>query len=208
MDARSITRERVVTAALGLAHTRQAQDYGSEGPGPYDDAQRELAENMLDHALAEHDGAPRSNFDDVGDFHEKFDLVNVTYAGVGDTGIFDEELFQFRFKFMYEELYEFRDGWRNGNLAEMADALVDLVYVAMGTAHLLGLPWQELWDEVQRANMSKMRASTADESARSTGRGHASDVLKGPDFVPPDVRGILERCGFTVTWAVPAEEES
>ena len=38
------------------------------------------------------------------------------------------------------------------------DALIDLTYVAMGTAYMMGLPWQDLWDEVQRANMSKVRA--------------------------------------------------
>ena len=147
-----------------------------------------------------------SNFDDVGAFHRQFDLPSVPAGGGGAVPshpqFFDEELYQFRLKFLKEELRELDRGWKAGDLAEVADALVDLVYVAMGTAQLLGLPWQELWDEVQRANMSKIRASTADESSRSTGRGHASDVLKPPDFVPPDVKGILMRRGFELTWDV------
>ena len=147
-----------------------------------------------------------TNFDDVGDFHRKFQLPSVPAGGggaePGHVVEFDESLYQFRLKFLKEELKEFERGWKAGDLPQVADALVDLVYVALGTAQLLGLPWQELWDEVQRANMSKVRASTAVESMRSTGRGHASDVLKPPDFVPPDIAGILERRGFDLTWEV------
>lgn len=147
-----------------------------------------------------------SNFDDVGDFHRKFDLPSVPPGGGGAepsyVDAFDEDLYQFRLKFLKEEIRELEQAWKAGDLAGVADALLDLTYVAKGTAHLLGLPWQELWDEVQRANMSKIRASTADESARATGRGHASDVLKPPDFVPPDIAGILERRGFALTWEV------
>ncbi len=145
-----------------------------------------------------------SNFDDVGDFHRKFDLPSVPSGGGGSTpensDYFDLGLYEFRLKFLREELKEFTVGWQKRDLALMADALIDLVYVAMGTAQLLGLPWQELWDEVQRANMTKIRASTADESSRATGRGHASDVLKPEGFVPPDIAGILERHGFDLTW--------
>ena len=147
-----------------------------------------------------------SNFDDVGDFHRKFDLPSVPAGGGGAVPThvegFDESLYQFRLKFLKEELRELERGWRAGDLPQVADALLDLVYVAMGTAQLLGLPWQELWDEVQRANMSKVRASTADESARATGRGHASDVLKPPNFVPPDIAGILMHRGFDLVWEV------
>jgi predicted HAD superfamily Cof-like phosphohydrolase len=148
----------------------------------------------------------QSNFDDVGDFHERFDLVNVTHGGVFQPDHFDQELYEFRFNFMHEELYEFRNGWREGDLAQMADALVDLVYVAMGTAQFLGLPWQEIWDEVQRANMTKIRAASSEESGEKTGRHHHFDVVKPDGFVPPDVRGILEQHGFQATWPVTSED--
>lgn len=147
-----------------------------------------------------------SNFDDVGDFHRKFGLPSVQPGGGAAVpsyvAEFDEELYKFRLKFLKQELKELDDGWKAGDLAEVADALVDLVYVALGTAQLLGLPWQELWDEVQRANMSKVRAANAAESRAKTGRGHASDVVKPPDFVPPNVAGILEQRGFDLTWEV------
>lgn len=147
-----------------------------------------------------------TNFDDVGDFHRRFDLPAVPKGGGAAEPSFpplmDEELYQFRLKFLRQELREFKDGWEAGDLAEVADALVDLVYVALGTAHLLGLPWQEMWDEVQRVNMSKVRASSAAESQRATGRGHASDVVKPEGFTPPDIAGVLRRHGFELTWDV------
>ena len=147
-----------------------------------------------------------SNYDDVGAFHYKFGLPSVPKGGgaaePGHVAVFDQSLYEFRLKFLREELKEFKDGWEAGDLAQVADALLDLVYVAMGTAQLLGLPWQELWDEVQRANMSKVRAADTAESARLTGRGHSSDVVKPPDFVPPDISGVLARHGFDLRWEV------
>jgi hypothetical protein len=147
-----------------------------------------------------------TNFDDVGDFHRRFGLASVPPGGGGaepaHVAEFDESLWQFRLKFMREELREANDAWKAGDLVGVADGLVDLVYVALGTAQFLGLPWQELWDEVQRANMTKVRAADAEESGRKTGRHHHFDVVKPEGFVPPDVAGILERRGFDLTWEV------
>jgi hypothetical protein len=44
-------REKVISAALHLAATRQHLDYEGSEPGPYDDARRELDEDVLGYAL-------------------------------------------------------------------------------------------------------------------------------------------------------------
>lgn len=135
-----------------------------------------------------------NNFHDVGVFHEKFRLDNVLAGGVGPRDL-PPGLLEFRIKFMLEELQEFVDAYTENpreNHAKMADALVDLVYVAMGTAHLLGYPWQVIWDAVQKANMAKVRA----ESAQDSKRGSAFDVVKPPGWRPPDVAGILRSMGW------------
>ncbi|MCA1806347.1 MAG: nucleoside triphosphate pyrophosphohydrolase family protein [Actinobacteria bacterium] len=129
----------------------------------------------------------QSNFDDVGDFHRKFELS--TFPDNCAPNLLNEDLFEFRLRFLEEELQEFKDGYKAGNLAEVADALIDLVYVAMGTAHFMGLPWQELWEEVQRANMTKERASSVESSKRH----HHFDVIKPPGWTPPDIEGVLAR---------------
>jgi hypothetical protein len=88
-----------------------------------------------------------------------------------------------RVRFMQEELDEFKVGLQRHNAALMADALIDLVYVAKGTAIEMGLPWEELWMDVQRANMAKV-----------VGRTHRNigiDVAKPPGWVGPKTDEIL-----------------
>lgn len=101
-----------------------------------------------------------------------------------------------------------RDGWDcgeccNGSIAiedapqdlpKIADGLVDLVYVALGTAHLHGLNWPELFAEVQRANMTKERASGSHDK-RSI-RSHSLDVVKPEGFVPPRIVEVLMAAGW------------
>lgn len=125
-----------------------------------------------------------TNFDDVKAFHEKFGVP----VGSSPHRFYSKEDFLFRYGFMSEELFEFLTAHERDDLPGMADALIDLVYVAMGTAVWLGLPWQELWDEVQRANMSKVPAEKMPDGAR-----HSFDVRKPPGWEPPDVEGVILR---------------
>lgn len=127
-----------------------------------------------------------NNFEDVQAFHEKFGLPR-PLAPVQ----LDADTAKFRVNFMCEELVEFQEALRTNDLAKQADALVDLVYVAMGTVVMMGLPWQALWDEVQRANMSKVRADHADDPRSA--RRHSLDVVKPVGWVPPDIEGALAR---------------
>jgi predicted HAD superfamily Cof-like phosphohydrolase len=135
-----------------------------------------------------------SNFDDVGNFNEKFGLDNVTHYPIGPRDVPDEVI-KYRIKFMEEELDEFVFGYDERDHAQMADALVDLAYVVFGTAHMLGYPWQELWNEVQRANMTKVRAASASMSKRNS----ALDVVKPPGWTPPHITEILRDHGWEVS---------
>lgn len=142
--------------------------------------------------------------EDVAKFHEKFDLLRHTKPGR-----LTKRKLQERIEFMQEELNEFKAAaglnfvpaqvgtfggpeiWINKgpqDLVQQADALVDLVYVALGTAVMMGLPWQALWDDVQRANMAKVRGATH--------RGHAVDVKKPKDWIPPQGDKILHEAGY------------
>lgn len=93
-----------------------------------------------------------------------------------------------RHNFMAEELNEFRDAALVQDLEGLADALVDLVYVAKGTANLMGLPWEELWADVHRANMEKVRGIGS--------RGNLVDCIKPPGWNPPNTKAILEAAGY------------
>ena len=88
-----------------------------------------------------------------------------------------------RSEFLQEELDEFKAAVETQDLSAMADALIDLVYVAKGTAIMLGLPWEALWADVHRANMAKVRGVTH--------RGHAVDCKKPEGWAPPQTLPIL-----------------
>ena len=136
----------------------------------------------------------RDNHHDVGLFHTKFGLHETISGAAGPVPI-PMGLLEFRLKFLKEELEEFEEGMDEDDMAKMADALVDLVYVAMGTAHLLGLPWEALWNEVQRVNMQKVRAAKDGSNSK---RGSGFDVVKPEGWTPPDIQGVLKAFGFDV----------
>ncbi|QOP64265.1 MazG-like nucleotide pyrophosphohydrolase [Microbacterium phage Quenya] len=117
-----------------------------------------------------------SNFEDVQAFHGKYGLTE-------DPGVGNDEWLDFREDFMDEELAEFKKARREGDRAGMFDALLDLVYVAMGTADGLRFPWQAGWDRVQAANMSKVRAARDGADSK---RGTGFDVVKPPGWRAPD----------------------
>jgi predicted HAD superfamily Cof-like phosphohydrolase len=129
-----------------------------------------------------------SNFTDVRAFHEKFKL-----AVSGTPSLLPPDLYHFRLNFMQEELNEFADAHKAGDLTMSADALIDLVYVVMGTAVLMGLPWEALWREVQEANMRKVRVPRP--GADPTQRGGVYDVAKPEGWSPPDLARVLAEHG-------------
>lgn len=155
-----------------------------------------------------------SNHEDVGEFHRKFDLRQTNDGDYGPAPQ-DRALLGFRLNFLLEELTELMEAVgaefetdHDGDIrifmtddsdliddAQAFDALLDLTYVAMGTAHLLGYPWQIGWNAVQNANMAKQRAASADDSKR----GSSFDVIKPPGWYPPNIQGILDQHG----WRLP-----
>lgn len=142
---------------------------------------------------------------DVAAFHEKFGLA---YNGkprdlrteVENNG---NTLYDFRLGFMREEIDEYEDEEEALTLARKAsdeeeialrlhkqlDALVDAVYVIVGTAYLQFGPkvWNAAWDRVQAANMAKVRTERAADSKRGSG----FDVIKPAGWVEPDHRPDL-----------------
>lgn len=89
-------------------------------------------------------------YSDVIDFHERMDLPRPSAPQ-----LMPREDLATRLVYMLEELGEFSKEHRDGNLASAADALADLVYFALGTAVQMGLPWNDVWSLVHKANMRK-----------------------------------------------------
>lgn len=131
-------------------------------------------------------GVTMSEFKDVREFHQKFNFM------VHDVPVHltKRKLLE-RARFMQEELNEFIKAVEMQDLAEQADALIDLVYVAKGTAVQLGLPWKQLWDDVHRANMAKVRGVGK--------RGNLVDAIKPPGWVGPLTTTLLIQAGYEMT---------
>lgn len=119
---------------------------------------------------------------DVLAFQQKFQVPMAS-----EPSFLDDAGFEFRMKFLKEELIEFEQAHQEGDMHGAADALVDLAYVLHGTALMMGLPWPRLWAEVQRANMTKERAASASQSKR----GSALDIIKPTGWVGPDHTAAL-----------------
>lgn len=99
-----------------------------------------------------------TTYDDVGDFHKKFDLPDARGLSHGDPPeLLSPQDMVDRVTFILEELSEFCAAHRRGDLEAAADGLADLAWVVLGTAHLMGLPFDAVWAEVRRANMDKVR---------------------------------------------------
>lgn len=138
---------------------------------------------------------------DVEEFGKKF---GVHYDG--PVRVLPPDLADFRERFMQEEFQEYIDasssaarwiavlataassgrehaeGAITENLEQMLDALVDLVYVAIGTANFHGFNFREAWRRVQAANLKKERAVREGDSKRGT----LYDVVKPPGWEAPD----------------------
>lgn len=102
-------------------------------------------------------------------------------------GLLDEETMDFRLKFLDEELNEIRDAWAVGDIEEIADGLIDLCIVALGTAAMMGLPFNDMFVEVHEANMRKVRVEHPSESKR----GNGFDLKKPVDWKGPNLRKFL-----------------
>jgi len=105
-----------------------------------------------------------------------------------------------RVQMMLEELREFAEAiynLREANTVDdrvhaltiMADSLVDLEYFTLGTAAMMGLPHDEIFEAVHEANMQKVLVESAEESKRL----NKLDVKKPEGWTPPDVLAILQR---------------
>jgi hypothetical protein len=135
---------------------------------------------------------PTDMWQDIVDFHAKFGIPCAPTPSLLGHNLGDDrdpqEMVDFRLKFLEEELQEFRDGVAAGDQAQCLDALVDLVYVAMGTARIMGMPWIPAWVAVQTANMQKVRAERAGDSKRGT----SYDIVKPAGWIAPDIDAIIE----------------
>ncbi len=146
---------------------------------------------------------------DVSEFHKTFNLPIVK-----EPSIPSKERWTLRLSLIEEELQELREAIENNDLVEVADAFCDIQYVLSGAILEFGLgeKFKELFEEVQRSNMSKACKSMeeaiatqkkykeeqdVDSYVKQIGddflvyRKSDSKVLKSVDYSPADIKGKL-----------------
>ena len=94
-----------------------------------------------------------------------------------------------RYKLMREENEEYLEAANDNDLVEVADALGDMLYILCGTIIEHGLQYkiEEVFDEIQRSNMSKL-GEDGEPIYRDDGK-----VLKGPNYFKPHIKDILTK---------------
>ena len=89
---------------------------------------------------------------DVAEFHNTFDLPILPEPTIPSL-----ERCKLRIALLEEELKELKEAIEDNDIVEVADAFCDLQYVLSGAILEFGLgpKFKDLFDEVQRSNMSK-----------------------------------------------------
>jgi predicted HAD superfamily Cof-like phosphohydrolase len=120
----------------------------------------------------------------VAQFHDAFGIQNNTHP----TAQLTAADVQLRYDLMKEENEEYLEAAQSGDLVEIADALGDQLYILCGTILRHGLQHKitEVFEEIQRSNMSKLDAN-GKPIYREDGK-----VLKSELYFKPDIAKILQ----------------
>ncbi len=147
----------------------------------------------------------------VAQFHKTFEAPILDMPQIPS-----QKRCELRISLLVEELKELQEAIDNKDLIEIADALCDLQYVLSGAVLEFGLgeKFVELFDEVQRSNMSKacdnrqeadatvqyylQKDNTKSEIKEKEGkflvfRESDNKVLKSVNYSPANLSIILER---------------
>lgn len=121
----------------------------------------------------------------VAQFHDAFGIPN-NQLPTSTLSVADVQL---RFDLMKEENEEYLEASKNGDIVEIADALGDQLYILCGTILRHGLQYkiEEVFEEIQRSNMSKLDAD-GKPIYRADGK-----VLKSELYFKPDIAKILSK---------------
>ena len=118
--------------------------------------------------------------DDVEDFMMAADQpCNISPAYTDEP----QELLYMRL--VEEEYNELLEAYAARDIVETADAICDIVWVLMGLASTLGIPFEACWDEVRRSNMSKV------VDGRLMKNPETGKVMKPEGYFSPDLEKVM-----------------
>ena len=121
-----------------------------------------------------------SNYGKVKDFMTTFGQEVESDAGWAGDDIAD-----LRIELIAEELQELCEAVEQKDMAGIADALTDLLYVVYGAGAAYGIDLDATFEEVHDSNMSKL-GEDGKPIYREDGK-----VLKGPNYWAPDLEHFV-----------------
>ena len=116
------------------------------------------------------------------EFNEAFEIPKLDAPALGP-----DELIELRIKLLREEVEEYAEAARAGDLVEVLDALADIGYILAGSIINHGMQhiYDAAFDEVHRSNMAKLVDGKV--LRRADGK-----VLKPDDWQPPHLAQFVE----------------
>lgn len=121
---------------------------------------------------------------DIDDFILKFNFNEIKFPELMSHIPFIHPYISHRMEMIKEEVKELHDAVAVADKEQMIDALVDIVYVAIGTARMCGFDFNKHWEEVHKCNMKKVRGVSK--------RGHDFDVCKPLGWQEPNHKSIYQ----------------
>lgn len=144
----------------------------------------------------------QKHFDPIADVEEFMEKFGQAYGGLPRA--LPTDLALFREDFMEEETSEYKKHSRHlaalllevpadtaeitHQLAEQLDAIVDKIYIDIGTSLLHGFDLKEAWRRVHSANMQKERVARRGDSTRHS----LYDIVKPSGWTPPSHVDLVE----------------
>lgn len=120
-------------------------------------------------------------FADVADFQRQ--VLGNTQPSV-PVGFDQTRGYETTKKGLHEELAELEVAVADGHISDQVDALIDLIYFAIGGLFQMGVPAAACWNAVHTKNMAKV--------AGKTHRGTANDAAKPEGWTAPNFDGVLD----------------
>ena len=116
------------------------------------------------------------------EFNNAFEIPKIDSPGLSN-----DELIELRIKLRKEEVEEYAEAARAGDLVEVLDALADIGYILAGTIINHGMQhiYDDAFDEVHRSNMAKLVDGKV--LRREDGK-----VMKPEGWQPPNLAQFLE----------------
>lgn len=117
------------------------------------------------------------------EFNQAFDIPKLDSPDIGP-----EDMIELRIKLLREEVEEYAEAARSGDMVEILDALADIGYILAGTIINHGMQhiYDDAFNEVHRSNMAKLVDGKV--LRREDGK-----VMKPEGWTPPQLAQFLNK---------------